>query len=431
MARTIRDASLDTRTARGRLPPRGKPYYRKIEEGLHLGYRKPRGRKGKPAASGKWVLRHYVGDQSYIVEVFATADDFMDADGVAILDFDQAQAEARKRMVSRAHGAAGVTGPLTVKDAVEQYLDSIKGERGNLAAYDPRRRAEALIYPKLGDIECASLTADALRRWRDGLARQAPRLRTAKDEKQQHRDFDADNEEAVRRRRASTNRVLTILKAALNHAWREGRVSNDAAWRRVQPFKSVDAARVRYLTVAEAKRLINASAPDFRPLVRSALATGCRYGELARLQVQDFNLDAGTLAVRRSKSSKPRHVVLTDEGVALFKQLSVGQTGNQLLIPNASGTAWQKSQQARPMADACERAKIKPPISFHGLRHTYASHAVMNGAPLLVVAKNLGHSDTRMVERHYGHLAPSYVADAIRKAAPRFGFKPGNVARLG
>jgi integrase len=47
----------------------------------------------------------------------------------------------------------------------------------------------------------------------------------------------------------------------------------------------------------------------------------------------------------------------------------------------------------------------------------------MNGAPLFVVAKNLGHSDTRMVEKHYGHLAPSYVADAIRAAAPRFGIK--------
>jgi hypothetical protein len=46
----------------------------------------------------------------------------------------------------------------------------------------------------------------------------------------------------------------------------------------------------------------------------------------------------------------------------------------------------------------------------------------MNGVPLLVVAKNLGHSDTRMVEKHYGHLAPSYVADAIRAGAPRFGF---------
>ena len=48
----------------------------------------------------------------------------------------------------------------------------------------------------------------------------------------------------------------------------------------------------------------------------------------------------------------------------------------------------------------------------------------MNGVPLLVVARNLGHTDTRMVEKHYGHLAPSYIADAIREGAPRFGFKP-------
>jgi hypothetical protein len=47
---------------------------------------------------------------------------------------------------------------------------------------------------------------------------------------------------------------------------------------------------------------------------------------------------------------------------------------------------------------------------------------VMNGMPLMVVARNLGHADTRLVEKHYGHLAPSYVADAVRKSA-RFGFK--------
>jgi integrase len=69
-------------------------------------------------------------------------------------------------------------------------------------------------------------------------------------------------------------------------------------------------------------------------------------------------------------------------------------------------------------------AKIDPPISFHALRHTWASHAVMNGVPLLVVAKNLGHADTRMVERHYGHLGRDYVSDAIRAGAPKFGFKP-------
>ncbi len=53
-----------------------------------------------------------------------------------------------------------------------------------------------------------------------------------------------------------------------------------------------------------------------------------------------------------------------------------------------------------------------------GLRHTWASLAVMNGVPLLVVARNLGHSDTRMVEKHYGHLATSYVREAIRAAKP-------------
>jgi integrase len=70
-------------------------------------------------------------------------------------------------------------------------------------------------------------------------------------------------------------------------------------------------------------------------------------------------------------------------------------------------------------------------VNFHVLRHTWASLAVMNGVPLLVVARNLGHADTRMVERHYGHLAPSYVADAIRAGAPRFGkFKPSNVTAI-
>jgi integrase len=76
------------------------------------------------------------------------------------------------------------------------------------------------------------------------------------------------------------------------------------------------------------------------------------------------------------------------------------------------------------MAEACKRARIAPPVPFHVLRHTWASLAVMAGAPLMVVARNLGHADTRMVERHYGHLAPSYIADTIRATAPKFGIKP-------
>jgi hypothetical protein len=53
----------------------------------------------------------------------------------------------------------------------------------------------------------------------------------------------------------------------------------------------------------------------------------------------------------------------------------------------------------------------------------------MAGMPLMIVARNLGHRDTRMVERHYGHLARDFVADAIRRSAPRFGFKPSSNVR--
>ncbi len=234
--------------------------------------------------------------------------------------------------------------------------------------------------------------------------------------------------EAQRKRRASANRTLTILKAALNRAWREGKITSDAAWRRVEAFEEADAARVRYLTIAEAQRLINASAPDFRLLVRAALATGARYGELASLQVSDFNPDSGTLHIRTSKSGKGRHIVLAEEGKALSLLRPRGGPQTPSLLKDGRGE-WKSSHQARPMKAACKGARIEPEANFHCLRHTYASHAIMNGAPLLVVAKNLGHSDTRMVEKHYGHLAPSYIADAIRAAAPKFGVEPSNPKR--
>lgn len=419
MARSVRDANLETRTARQRLQPRGKPYYRGLEPGLHLGYRKP------VKGAGKWVARHYIGERDYEVETLATADDFSDGDGVAILSFRQAQDLARERMVHRAHAVAGKTGPLTVRDVVEDYLDYLEANRKT--AVDARHRAAAFIYPTLGDIEVEALTTDSLSKWLSGQAKTPPRLRTKPGVDQRYREA-ATDDESKRRRRSSANRVLTILKAALNRAWRAGKVSSDASWRRVEPFEDVDAARIRYLQIPEATRLINAAEPDFRALVRGGLETGARYGELCALQVRDFNPDAGTIAIRTSKSGKPRHIVLTDDGAAFFARHAAGRLGTAPMFEKAAGGSWAPSHQNRPMAEACRNGRINPPISFHGLRHTWASLAVMNGTPLMVVARNLGHADTRMVEKHYGHLAPSYVADAIRAGAPRFGeFDGGNV----
>jgi integrase len=429
VARTIQDAKLGSREARSRLAARGKPHYREIEPGLHLGYRKPRGRKGKPAGAGKWVERRYLGDQSYEVEVIGTADDFSDADGEAVLSFAQAQEMARERMVERAHAAAGKAGPFTVADAMDAYLEFLKTDgRSNDAIRDARYRDRAFIRPKLGELQVAALTAKKLKGWRDDLAKAPPRLRTQAGERQKHREL-ADDDDGSRARRASTNRTWTTLRAALNRAFANGDVPSDVAWRKVKPFRNVETARARYLTIAEAKRLVSATEPEFRPLIQAALLTGARYGQLAKLTVSDFNPDVGTLRLRTRKgdgSEKVYHVHLTDEGVRFFRQACgrAGGTGSALIFKRDGGKPWGKSHQARPVEEASERAKIHPRANFHITRHTFASHAVMNGTPLLVVAKSLGHADTRMVERVYGHLAPSYERDAIRAGAPRFGFRP-------
>jgi integrase len=81
------------------------------------------------------------------------------------------------------------------------------------------------------------------------------------------------------------------------------------------------------------------------------------------------------------------------------------------------------------MQDANTAAKIDPPATFYTLRHTYASHLVQAGTPLLYVASALGHRDARMVERHYGHFAPSQVADTIRANLPSFGSAPARKVR--
>src|SRR5690242_13124803 len=90
LARTVRDAALESRTARARLKPSGKPYYRSIDPGLHLGYR-------KGIAGGKWVMRWYIGEGDYRLETIGVVDDTADADGVAVFDFKQAQALIRQR----------------------------------------------------------------------------------------------------------------------------------------------------------------------------------------------------------------------------------------------------------------------------------------------------------------------------------------------
>jgi integrase len=401
---------LDSPSARAKLKVSGKPHYRLIDVGLHIGYR--RGRTG-----GRWVARFYVGDEKYETLTIGVADDAQAADGAEILTFSQAQAKARQLSDER-RKPKGEQGPYSVGQALDAYVERLEAEHKKSLS-DTRNRIANHIRPTFGATAVDALTREELAKWLKQLAERPRRVRGKKDQKSRALEKPTTDDER-RQRRASANRTLTVLRAALNQAFRDGKASSDSAWRAVKPFREVERARVRYFATDEIKRLVNAAQGEFRTLVNAALFTGCRYGELARMRVGDFNPDAGTVFVGQSKSGKARHVILTEEGQRFFKQLVTGKASDALMLAKADDSEWGPSHQIRPMNEACDAAKIAR-AGFHTLRHTAASHLVMSGVPLPVVAQNLGHADSRMTEKHYAHLAPSYLAEQIRKFAPTFG----------
>jgi hypothetical protein len=90
MPRKARDERLDTRTVRLKLTPRAEPYWRNIQEGRALGYRRLAGGK-----AGTWIARHYDQGEGRKYCALGSADDTMDADGASTLTFSQAQDRPR------------------------------------------------------------------------------------------------------------------------------------------------------------------------------------------------------------------------------------------------------------------------------------------------------------------------------------------------
>lgn len=433
MARTIHEANLESRAARAKLAPRKKPYYRLIEQGRHLGYYK--GERG-----GSWTARGF-REGRYVEAKIGMADDTLDANGLDVFSFKQAQTRARDWFERQAQAALAPepVRAYTVADATADYLaDYIR--RGGKDAVNTRGRL-ARIDAALGSIVVTALKAKQVKDWHKGLADAGALTRSVATDAatgaRRRRAIDPKDPEAIRKRRASANRMLTVLKAALNHAFQHQpdgvTIPSRLAWESAKPFGEADAPKVRYLADAEAVRLMNACPADFRALVAAALLTGCRYGELIRLRVRDFDpAGGGTMRVEASKSGKPRSVALTAEGVTHFAELAKGKTGDKLLLTREDGGPWLGSHQLRRMVDASARAKIVPAVSFHLLRHTYGSRLAMRAVPMGVIAAQLGHADTRMTERHYAHLGPSYVATTVRAMLGEIGVATvaNNVATL-
>jgi integrase len=392
---------------------------------LSLGYRKSN-------EGGAWVVRRYdFSRRRHLEDRIGTADDYRDADGADVLDFGQAQ---RKVLADAKQGALQASGQLySVGEAVTDYVAYLRIHRKT--SKDTASKLKTYVSPELARKRVAELTSRDLDTWLTWALRRRRRTKKPKAEGEPAARAEESSPlelaDRQRRRKATLNRVINALKGCLNHAHAAGKVPSREAWARLKKFRSADSTRLRWLTEEEATRLQNACERDFRPLVRAALLTGCRAGELLALRSGDFDARSKTLLIADSKNGKPRRVPLTDEGIVLFEDLTAVRLPENLLFTRAEGLAWHRMAFVRAMRGACSGGKISPPATFHTLRHTYASHLVQAGVPLLFVASALGHSDTRMVEKHYGHLTPSQVADMIRANLPSFGGAPrANVRRM-
>jgi len=379
MARSIQ-ATIATRTARLRLPARKAPYWQTLTPGTAIGYYRP-----ASCGDGSWWGRARIGGR-YLVEALATADDHTDADGERVLSWPQAQAAVRAWADRQANA-----GPLTVAGAVSDYLTDLRARKGEKAATGAAGRLAKHFLPALGDRQISDLTDHDLRSWRNSMV-------------------PAGDEERVRRARDTANRNLNIVKAVLNLAFRAGRIADDRAWRRVEPFKGVGVARKVLLTDLELQRLVDACEPGLRELVAVGAETGARLGELTNTRVRDLDLDASTLKV--SGKTGTREIHLATATIQLLRRCAAGKRPGDLLLPPADQPAWTHNLPTKRFARAVRRAGLDPNVIFYSLRHTFISRALRNLIPVKAVADHCGTS-MAMVEVHY---AKFIIADRQRYA---------------
>ncbi|MDE0046747.1 MAG: tyrosine-type recombinase/integrase [bacterium] len=253
------------------------------------------------------------------------------------------------------------------------------------------RHLEKRLLPAFGDLRLDRITSPGVTKWFDAYSGSAP---------------------------GNANQCLEILRQIFNHAVACGHVaSNPARGIRPNPRKKI----TRFLSRKELDRLHraldrHASARRITPaqrdqidIIRLLLLTGCRKNEIVRLRRNE--VVGNQLRLGDSKTG-PRTVFLNDEARSILERRLKGCREHLFPSPRDG---------SRPLDDGLPlwyRIRMEAgldDVRLHDLRHTYASHAVMQGTPLPVVARLLGHSQTTMTLRyaHTGDRETEAAAERI------------------
>ena len=243
---------------------------------------------------------------------------------------------------------------------------------------------------------------------------------------------------------SSIVKIKVVLNAALNQAIRN----------RIILFNPIDGVvlprqrkkEISVLTMEDQTSLLNAfEGHRLRALYVTALATGMRRGELLALIWRDIDFDNMTISVTKSASRMKNHVTGDTEIVIgytktingnreipiiasllpllkehqLFQEKERKLNGKKynkrnLVFCSTTGTLIEPRRLNTTLWKTMKKAGISP-VSFHSLRHTFATRALEHGIPAKVVQEILGHSDVALTLNLYTHVLDSTVKSEMAK----------------
>lgn len=224
---------------------------------------------------------------------------------------------------------------------------------------------------------------------------------------------------------SSVNRDLTVLKRMLNLAKEWGYLNNDIAGK-VKKTKEPP-GRIRYLSKKEIGDLLKACSLEYlKTIVLIALNTGMRKGEILNLSWNQIDMENGFIHLDITKSGERRDIpinqnlnkalenwkkICEEKEKAKMKEGGAEEESGEFQIDNRM--LFNAKDIKRSFGTALTMAGISD-FRFHDLRHTFASHLVMEGVDLATVSKLLGHSTINMTMR-YAHLSPDHRIKAVQR----------------
>ena len=295
--------------------------------------------------------------------------------------------------------------PARPAGAVPMFRDFVEGDwkEARFERWKPTTRKtyshllDTRLFPAFGKKRLDRITAAEVRRWFDDFSRSAP---------------------------GNANSALKLLRSLLNCAVGRGHLETNPA-RGIAPNRRPK--MTRFLSREEIARLHRAldlrTGEGSRPqaeIIRLLLLTGCRRGEIVGLRWSEVQADGLVLA---NTKTGPRKVPLNAQARAILDRQP--RTKSPFVFPSPLDPSRPRSGELSLWYRVRRQTGIKD-VRLHDLRHTHASHAVMNGVPVPVVARLLGHSSTRMTLR-YVHLGDR----DIEAAAERVGQVIAEIMGLG